>query len=76
MAKKEKAPEAEGEGENPAAEGAEAAPKKGLGAILGKLKSKKVLMIGAPVLVLLLTLLFAIVGTWQLVVLLRDRGAR
>ena len=54
MAKKEKAPEAETEGEAPAAEGAEAAPKKGLGKILGLLKNKKVLMIGAPVLVLLL----------------------
>jgi flagellar FliL protein len=57
MAKKEKAPEAdaEGEGENPAAEGAvDAAPKKGLGKILGLLKNKKVLMIGAPVLLLLL----------------------
>ncbi len=54
MAKKEAAPEAEGDGENPAAEGAEAAPKKGLGKILGLLKNKKVLMIGAPVLVLLL----------------------
>ena len=54
MAKKEKAPEAETEGEAPATEGAEGAPKKGLGKILGLLKSKKVLMIGAPVLVLLL----------------------
>ena len=55
MAKKEKKPEAEGEGENPAAEGvAEESPKKGLGKILGLLKNKKVLMIGAPVLLLLL----------------------
>jgi flagellar FliL protein len=53
MAKKEKAPEAEGADENPAAEGeAEGgAPKKGIGALL---KSKKMLMIGAPVLLLLL----------------------
>ncbi len=54
MAKKEKAPEAEAEGEKPEAEGAEAAPKKGLGKIFGALKSKKVLLIGAPVLLLLL----------------------
>jgi flagellar FliL protein len=55
MAKKEKAPEAEGDGENPAAEGvAEEGKKKGLGKILGLLKNKKVLMIGAPVLLLLL----------------------
>jgi flagellar FliL protein len=54
MAKKEKAPEAESDGENPAAEGEAAAPQKGLGKILGRLKSKKMLMIGAPVLVLLL----------------------
>ena len=52
MAKKEK--EAEAEGENAPAEAAEAAPQKGLGKILGLLKNKKVLMIGAPVLVLLL----------------------
>jgi flagellar protein FliL len=52
MAKKEA--ETEGDGENPAAEGADAAPKKLLGKILGLLKNKKVLMIGAPVLVLLL----------------------
>ena len=54
MAKKEKAPDAEADGENPAAEGAEAAPKKGFGKILGLLKNKKVLLIGAPVLLLLL----------------------
>jgi flagellar protein FliL len=52
MAKKEK--EAEAEGENTAAEGADAAPKKGLGKILGLLKNKKILMIAAPVLVVLL----------------------
>jgi flagellar protein FliL len=52
MAKKEV--EGDGEGENPAAEGADAAPKKLLGKILGLLKNKKVLMIGAPVLLLLL----------------------
>jgi flagellar FliL protein len=52
MAKKEKAPQAEGADENPAAEGeGAAAPKKGIGALL---KSKKMLMIGAPVLLLLL----------------------
>src|SRR4051812_43985579 len=51
MAKKEA--ESEGEGDNPAAEGADAAPKKLLGKILGLLKKKKVLMIGARVLVLL-----------------------
>src|SRR5580693_9164326 len=56
MAKKEKAPEAEAEGENPAAEGeaAQEAPKKGLGKIFGALKSKKVLFIAAPVLLLLI----------------------
>src|SRR3954464_11701236 len=53
MAKKEKDADADGD-ENPAAEGADAAPKKLLGKILGLLKNKKVLMIGAPVLVLLL----------------------
>jgi len=51
MAKKEPAPDAEAGGDNPAAEGADAAPKKGL---LGKLLSKKMLLIGVPVLVLLL----------------------
>jgi flagellar FliL protein len=50
MAKKEPAPEADA-GEAAAAEGAEAAPKKGL---VGKLLSKKMLMIIVPVLVLLL----------------------
>jgi flagellar FliL protein len=50
MAKKDKAPEAESE--KPEGENAEgAAPKKGL---LGKLKSKKMLMIAVPALVLLL----------------------
>ena len=52
MAKKEKEPEAEGE--KPEGEGAEAAPKKGLGKILGKLKSKKALMIAIPVLLVVL----------------------
>ena len=47
MAKKEKAPEPETEGAAPAAEGAEAAPKKGF-------LSKKLLLIAIPVLVLLL----------------------
>ena len=53
MAKKEKAPEADAEGEKPegAAEGAEAAPKKGL---LAKLLNKKMLMIIVPALVLVL----------------------
>ncbi|HJT43568.1 MAG TPA: flagellar basal body-associated FliL family protein [Rhizomicrobium sp.] len=56
MAKKDKAAEADGgaEGEKPEGEAADAAPKKGLGKILGMLKSKKALMIGAPVLLLLL----------------------
>jgi flagellar protein FliL len=53
MAKTEKAPEPETDGEE-AAEGAAPEPKKGLGKILGLLKNKKVLMIGAPVLLLLL----------------------
>ena len=49
MAKKEKAPEADADGEKPeAAEGAEAAPKKGLGRFL----SKKMLMIIVPALLL------------------------
>ena len=48
MAKKEAVPEAE-EGEKPEGEGAEAAPKKGL---LGKLLSKKMLMIAVPALLL------------------------
>jgi flagellar FliL protein len=56
MAKKDKAPQADADGENPAAEGeaAVAAPKKGLGKILGLLKTKKGLMIVAPVLLLLI----------------------
>jgi len=49
MAKKEKEPEAEDGTEKP--EGAEAAPKKGL---LGKLLSKKILMIAVPALVVVL----------------------
>ena len=49
MAKKEKAPEAEEGAEKP--EGEEAAPKKGL---LGKLLSKKILMIAVPALVVVL----------------------
>jgi len=53
MAKKEKSPDAE-DGEKPEGEGADAAPKKGLGKILGKLKSKKVLLIAIPVLLLVL----------------------
>jgi flagellar FliL protein len=52
MAKKDASPEAEGE--KPEGEGAEAAPKKGLGKILGKLKNKKVLMIAVPALLLVL----------------------
>lgn len=48
MAKKEAAPEAPADGEKPEGEGAEA-PKKGL---LGKLKSKKMLMIAVPALLL------------------------
>lgn len=43
----------EAEGEKPEGQEGEA-PKKGLGKILGLLKSKKMLMIGAPVLLLLL----------------------
>ena len=56
MAKKQKAPDDEAEGENPAAEGEAAAapPKKGLGKIFGFLKTKKGLMIVAPVLLLLI----------------------
>jgi flagellar FliL protein len=56
MAKNDKAPEAEGDGENPAAEGeaAEAAPRKGLGRILGLFKNRKVLLIAAPVLLLVI----------------------
>ena len=56
MAKKEKEPEAEGAGENAEAtgEGADAAPQKGFGKILAKLKNKKVLMIAAPALLLIL----------------------
>ncbi|HEX4635951.1 MAG TPA: hypothetical protein VH189_07195, partial [Rhizomicrobium sp.] len=52
MAKKEKEPEAEGE--KPEGEGTDAAPKKGLGKILGRLKTKKGLMIAIPVLLLVL----------------------
>ncbi|HEX3756021.1 MAG TPA: flagellar basal body-associated FliL family protein [Rhizomicrobium sp.] len=56
MAKKEKAPESEEDGDNQGAEGeaAQAAPKKGLGKILALLKNKKVLVIAAPVLLLLI----------------------
>jgi flagellar FliL protein len=56
MAKKEKTPaaDADAEGEKPEGEATEGAPKKGFGKILAKLKSKKVLLIGAPVLLLLL----------------------
>ena len=54
MAKKEKAPEAEGADENSEATGGDAAPKKGFGKILAKLKNKKVLMIAAPALLLIL----------------------
>jgi flagellar FliL protein len=50
MASKDKAPEAETGAENPA-EGGEGAPKKGL---LGKLLSKKILMIAVPALVVVL----------------------
>lgn len=55
MAKKEKDPEADGaENSEATGEGAEAAPKKGFGKILAKLKNKKVLMIAAPALLLIL----------------------
>ncbi len=54
MAKKDASPEAEADGEKPEGEGADAAPKKGLGKILGKLKNKKVLMIAVPALLLVL----------------------
>ena len=54
MAKKEKEPDADAEGAKPEGEAAEAAPKKGLGKILGLLKTKKGLMIAVPVLLLLL----------------------
>ena len=46
MASKEKEADAEGAGETTEATG-EAAPQKGFGKILGMLKSKKMLMIGA-----------------------------
>ncbi|HMH65841.1 MAG TPA: flagellar basal body-associated FliL family protein [Rhizomicrobium sp.] len=48
MAKKEKAPEADADGEKPDGEGAEAAPKKGLGRFL----TKKMLIIAVPALLL------------------------
>jgi flagellar FliL protein len=54
MAKKEKEPEDQADGEKPDGEAVEAAPKKGLGKIIGKLKTKKGLMIAVPVLLLLL----------------------
>jgi flagellar FliL protein len=54
MAKKDSVPQAEADGEKPEGESVEAAPQKGLGKILGKLKSKKVLMIAVPALVLVL----------------------
>jgi flagellar FliL protein len=50
MAKKEKEPEAEAEGEKPEGEAAEGAPKKGF----RKFLSKKILMIAVPALVLVL----------------------
>jgi flagellar protein FliL len=53
MAKKEKASDAEGADENSEATGADAAPKKAFGNILAKLKTKKVLMIAAPALLLI-----------------------
>ena len=54
MAKNDKEPDTEAEGEKPEGEGGDAAPKKGLGKILAKLKNKKVLMIAVPVLLLIL----------------------
>jgi flagellar FliL protein len=56
MAKKEKAPKTEEETSAPEgdAQGADAAPKKGLGKIFGALKSKKVLLIALPALLLVL----------------------
>jgi flagellar FliL protein len=53
MASKDKEADAEGAGETTEATG-EAAPQKGFGKILGMLKSKKMLMIGVPALVVLL----------------------
>ena len=50
MAKKEKAPDAEAEGEKPEGEAAEGAPKKGF----RKFLTKKILMIAVPALVLVL----------------------
>ena len=50
MAKKEKAPDAEAEGEKPEGEAAEAAAKKGF----RKFLTKKILMIAVPALVLVL----------------------
>jgi flagellar FliL protein len=61
MAKKDKAPEAEDRAEKP--EGGEGAPKKGL---LGKLLSKKILMIAVPALVVVLA--GAGAGTYFLVI--------
>ena len=52
MAKKDKAPESDDDGEKPEGEGAGAAPKKGLGGLLGRLLSKKMLMIAVPALLL------------------------
>ena len=54
MAKKEKEPEDQADGEKPEGAATDAAPKKGLGKILGLLKTKKGLMIAVPVLLLLL----------------------
>ena len=52
MAKKEKAPEADADGEKPEGEGADGAPKKGL---IGKLLSKKMLIIAVPALLLVVS---------------------
>ncbi len=54
MAAKDKESDDTGENAEATGEGADAAPKKGFGKILGMLKSKKMLMFGVPALVVLL----------------------
>ena len=54
MAAKDKETDDAGENTEASGEGADAAPKKGFGKILGMLKSKKMLMFGVPALVVLL----------------------
>ena len=52
MAKKEKAPATEAEDDKPEGEAVEGAPKKGLGGLLGRILTKKMLMIAVPALLL------------------------